>query len=537
MIKSTEVVIECPECDNTSLQGRYNPNCYVNIDKGTWICHRCKAKGHISQLDPAALEEPVTVVEKKEQLDTSVIQSFTPLQTYEERFPGIKLPPGLLYTTADKANLAIVGRDWGNKIVSIKYRTLRGEKSYIAEPGSEIGKFFLPVDKELETKERKILIVEGELDAITARILGFPGDILALQTTSMKDDAAKYVRRRYNHIYIGLDNDESGNTGTKEIQKLLQFKDHTVLQYPTECKDINEILLKKGPIEAERWLRRETSGDFRDRIVTGAQVFKELYASMDDIQSTPAVTSGFMMLDSMLGGGLREGELTIVHAKAKTGKTTFLNQIIAKSILADIKVGVASFEMNPVKEILPSVFSIIMQKNFRQSAEASDLIKATQGNPGSSELFNPVLNLTFFNHHLGKASLEGVIQFIEELAHSGTKLICVDHTLFLVKSAKESDEHVEVCRQLALAANRYKVHIILVAQAPKLINGMHLGLETPYGGMAASMFAHNFITLQRAKEHQDVLEVRLLACRYPNSRPSYEPVMLTYNRETCSLTE
>lgn len=537
MIKSAEVVIECPECDNTSLKGRYDPNCYVNLDRGVWHCQRCKAKGKIGQLDPAALENPVEVVEKKEQLDTSVIQTFTPLNKYEDRFGDEKLPPGVLYLTADKSSLAIVGRDWGNKIVSIKYRTIRGEKSYIAEPGSEIGKFFLPVDKELETKERKVLIVEGEIDAITARILGFPGDILALQTTSIKDDAVKYIRRRYNHIYIGLDNDEAGHIGTKELQRLVAFKDHTVLQYPSEFKDINEIFLKLGKVEAERWLRRESSGDFRDRIVTGAQVFKELYNNMDDIQAIPAVSSGFMFLDSKLGGGLREGELTIIHAKAKTGKTTFLNQVISKAIVSDIKVGVASFEMNPVKEILPSVLSIIMQQNFRQSSEASELIKATQGNPASNELFNPILNLTFFNQHLGKASLEGVIQFIEELAHSGTKLVCVDHTLFLVKSAKESDEHVEVCRQLALAANKYRIHILLVAQAPKLINGMHLGLETPYGGMAASMFAHNFITLQRSKDHDDILEVRLLACRYPNSHPSYEPVMLSYNRDTCSLTE
>jgi len=141
------------------------------------------------------------------------------------------------------------------------------------------------------------------------------------------------------------------------------------------------------------------------------------------------------------------------------------------------------------------------------------------------------------DQHLGQVSLESILQFIEELAQSGTKLICIDHALFLVRSAKESDEHIEVCRQLAMAAGKYKMHIILVAQAPKLIDGTKLGIDTVYGGVAAAMFAHNFITLQRDKTNDDVLEVRLVACRYPNSRPSYEPVILSYDRESCKLID
>jgi KaiC/GvpD/RAD55 family RecA-like ATPase/5S rRNA maturation endonuclease (ribonuclease M5) len=478
----------------------------------------------------------VSVIEKVETLDTAIVSTFKPLDSYPERFLELRLPQGVLFTTADGNNLAIVGRDWGNKIVSIKYRSIRGDKLYFSEPGSEVGKFFLPYDKEVHAKERQVLLVEGEIDAITARVLGFPGDIIALQTTSIKEDTVKYVRRRYAQIFFGLDNDEAGHKATKELENQFRFKDYTVLQYPTECKDLNEILTKNGVSYAERWMRREVNGDSRNRIVQGSSLFEEFYRSVDNIQSVPTIRSGFGYLDEKLGGGLREGELTIVHAKAKTGKTTFLNQIVSKQLQEGTKVGLASFEMNAVNEILPSIFSIITGENFRSSKLARDLVKATEGDLIDS-VFEPIKYLSVYNQHLGNASLDSIIQFIEEIAHTGTKLVCIDHALFLVKSAKESDEHVEVCRQLALAAGKYKIHIILVAQAPKLADEAKLGIDTVYGGVAAAMFAHNFITLQRDKTNTDILEVRLVACRYPNSRPSYEPVILGYDRETCRLID
>ena len=533
---STELLIECPHCDNTSLKGRYDPKCYANTAKGVYHCKRCDSGGSLGELDPQQLEEPIAETEKPEFIDLSVLKDLIPLERYADRLGDNVLPPGVLFLTPDRRSLAIVGRDWGNKIVSIKYRSLGSEKLYYSEPGSETGKFFLPYDREMSKGNRHILIVEGEIDALTARVIGFKGDILSLQTTSIKDDAAKYVRRRYDHIFIGLDNDAAGRSATKDLEKEFKFKDYTVIQYPSECKDMNEVFAIFGQSYAERWLGRETNGDFRNRIIKGTTLFQEFFKTMEDIQNIPSILTGFGYLDTKLGGGLREGELTIVHAKAKTGKTTFLNQVIAHSLKNGIKTGLASFEMNAVTEVLPSLFSIMTGENFRTSSIARDLVKHTEGTLDGS-LFEPIKDLAIFDQHLGQVSLESILQFIEELAQSGTKLICIDHALFLVRSAKESDEHIEVCRQLAMAAGKYKMHIILVAQAPKLIDGTKLGIDTVYGGVAAAMFAHNFITLQRDKTNDDVLEVRLVACRYPNSRPSYEPVILSYDRESCKLID
>lgn len=519
-----EVRIDCPQCDNMSLKGRYDPQCYVNMDKECYFCHRCQASGSL-----ASIEEDLVVheeIEKKE-LDESILQGLTSLKSYPERFLDYTLPDGLLYT--DNHKLIIPCHDWSGVLRAIKYRDMQ-QKAYTAEPGSEIGYYFL-----LSKTERpyQLLITESEIDAITARLLGFPGDILALQTTGIKEDVAEKCNATYKKIYFALDNDKAGKKGTKEVLKFFKFKSTKVFTFPTNCKDINEVLVKKGMEDAEIWMRRQLS--IADSIPpVSHKDFKretESYLFEKNV-NTFTIPLDLATFDARIGGGLRMGETTIVHAKAKTGKTTFLNQLTYNLIARGIRVGVASFEMTPSTDLIPSLQSIYFQRNIRHDASAGKISKE------EIDQCDQLLSyLSFFNQTLQDPSLESALRFIEDCVHRGVKVITVDHTLFLVKSAKESDEHVEVYKQLSIAAKRYNIHIIIVAQAPKLTNGMKLGLETPYGGVAATMFAHNFITLQRQEDGGDVLEVRLLASRYPNSRPSYEPILMFYNRDTCSLTE
>lgn len=524
-LMSSEVCIDCPQCDNTSLKGRYDPQCYVNMDKEVYKCHRCGAAGKLEDI-----EEDLVVheeIEKKE-MDESVLEGLSSITEYPERFLDYNIPEGLILAAKD-GRLVIPCYDWSGVLRAIKYRDPK-VKAYTAEPGSEIGYYFL-LNKDGNSSQ--LLITEGELDAITARLLGFPGDILALQTTSIKEDVAERCRTSYRKIYAALDNDKAGKKGTKEILKYFKYKSTKVFTFPVGCKDINEILLKKGKDGAEIWLKRQLSSidsippvlykDFKSD--TESYLFEKNVTTF----TTP---SKFPTLDARIGGGLRMGETTIVHAKAKTGKTTFLNQITYNLISEGIKVGVASFEMTPSTDLIPSLQSIYFSTNVRHDTAIGRLSKKDL--EAADQIFN---YLYFFNQQMNIVSIESIIRFVEDCAHQGVKVITIDHTLFLVKSAKESDEHVEVYRQLSLAAKKFNIHILIVAQAPKLQNGMKLGLETPYGGVAATMFAHNFISLQRTEDGGDVLEVRLLASRYANSRPSNEPILMFYNRDTCSLSE
>jgi len=524
MSASSEVRIDCPKCDNLSLTGRYDPQCYVNMDKNCYFCHRCHTSGTLD-----SIEEELVVheeIEKKE-LDDSILNSLTAVTSYPERFLDFKIPEGLLYQ--QDSMLAIPCYDWSGQLRAIKYRVMQ-YKQYTAEPGSEIGYYFL---LEKGGKSTNLLITEGEIDAITARLLGFPGDILALQTSGIKEDVVERCRTSYRKIYMALDNDKAGKKGTKEVLSFFKYKSTKVFTYPSGCKDINEVLLNKGAADAALWMQHQLSNIDHIPPVSYKDIKAETESYLFEKNvNTFTIACQLPTLDARIGGGLRMGETTIVHAKAKTGKTTFLNQITYNLIAQGIKVGVASFEMTPATDLIPSLQSMYFKKNIRHESAINRINKLEL-----SEADNILKYLSFFNQQMNIVSVESIVRFIEDCANTGTKVITVDHTLFLVKSAKESDEHVEVYRHLALAAKRYNVHIIIVAQAPKIVPGMKLGLETPYGGVAATMFAHNFITLQRDPKQQDVLEVRLLASRYPNSRPGEEPILMFYERESCTLSE
>lgn len=522
----SELRIECPRCDNTSMKGRYDPRCYVNIEKSVWKCFRCQESGHINELD-----EDLDVIEEVEkfELDISVLNGLQPVTSYLPRFLDYEIPEGLLYYTEDKKNLVIVGRDWSNQIRSIKYRSIEGPKSFHAEPGSEIGVYFLLAT----TRPESILVTEAEIDAITARLLGYPGDILALQTTTIKNEVVERLRTQYKTIHFALDNDAAGRRGTKEIIKQFQFKQTKVLEFPSECKDVNEVLLKLGKINAEVWLRRQISDDSNPSIASYNDLKDKVEKYIFDKEPEKyRISTGFNHLDDHLNGGLYLGGITVLHSRAKEGKTTFLNQLIFNALNQGYKIGLASFEMEPATSLLPTLHNMFLNMHVKKEALRGNVSKDDLKQ--SETLLN---NIFFYNRDIVSVTLDSVIAFIEECAHRGVKLIGIDHSLFLAKSAKDSDEHMEIYLKLAAATRKFNVHTVIVAQAPKLLKDQPLSMDTVYGGKAAGMVTHNFITIQRSKNMPLTTELRIEGVRDPDARLTYDPILLSYDPETRRLLE
>lgn len=516
-----------------------NPACYANPAKDTYFCHRCKATGKWSELgeNTAVIEE----IEKQE-LDLQFLEK---CEAYwpDLRFPGSPKLEGLLMREAETGSIILPVRDFTGSIVGIKKR-LRdgGAQRYGAVPGSKAGCYYLPYGQGQSTGQaqslglKRLFICEGEFDAISARLLGFKGDILALQSTNLKEDVMWHIRKNYREIYLALDNDSPGRKAAVEIAA--QFSSKRVVniagEYPELCKDINEVHQRLGHDKASAWLKKLTMTEAEKATFKGASLVPEMLAFLKDRKNTRGVKTGFNLLDDKLGGGLRPGELTIVHAAAKTGKTTFLNQLIFNFISTSNKVALASFEMKAGKEILPSLVSIGLQINVRRHTDPVDL----QNLSIIIERELPYLDHLIFYDSRAGSDLDKVEAWLEDLfTIEQPSLVCLDHSLFMLKSPKDSDENLQLYKRLSLLAQKLNTHIVVVVQAPKLQAGQELSLDTTYGGASAGMFTHNFVTLERVKNKPNELKVKLLVARYPGSRPSEEPMLLFYDHEICSLSE
>ena len=199
----------------------------------------------------------------------------------------------------------------------------------------------------VEDPDRPVFIVEGEIDALS--IIEAGGQAVALGSTAYTQmflDGIK-GRRITQPLVIALDNDEAGNRASDILTNA--FKQRGIYSYRLNpcgqyndanealtaskeafTRDIQEITADPAKWEYEQNNARHYINSFLDDI--------------DDNINTPAIPTGFKILDTLLDGGLFEG-LYILGAISSLGKTTFVQQVADQIAQAGHDVLYISLEM------------------------------------------------------------------------------------------------------------------------------------------------------------------------------------------------
>ena len=195
----------------------------------------------------------------------------------------------------------------------------------------KVGKTRLFNAEALDTAEKPVFIVEGEIDAMS--IVEAGGEAVGLGSASnvrlLLERLAE--KKPAQPLILALDNDERGRKASCELEDGLRAASLPYFVYNPcgDCKDANEAL----QMAPESFLRRVGDGERLPEIErlaylqTSAQ--GHLQAFVDGIAesvNTPCLPTGFDALDRALDGGLYEG-LYIVGAISSLGKTTLVTQI------------------------------------------------------------------------------------------------------------------------------------------------------------------------------------------------------------------
>lgn len=532
----SELAVICPHCEGLTTSGRQKAACYVNLDKNVYHCHQCNRSGStdsiIDYLDEAKLE-PVNEVDFDEQLvlDKLTAIPLKGLHWLSKRFPGFDPNEVVkrfdLRWNEDYDAIALLSKDLETgALVGVSYRFVDHPKQrYLSEPGSKSGSYSLK-----GANNDKLLITEGQFDAMTAALLGFEGEIRALGSTNLNEANGEAIRR-FKHVFIALDNDEAGREAETVVLERFSWKPVTKVAIPNEFKDLNEWLQAKGLeecqvkfIEATETLVERYSRGF-SQLLNGSLEFLKNRKNLD------GESTGYRLLDFRLGGGLRPGEFTVINAAAKIGKSTLITNITHNLLQAGHKCAIASFEMDSKKALIPSYLSLAYRQNVRQM-EGQEL-EALFKNP-------PVYfsNLYFFTQ-FGNTKFEMVRDWIHWAYKQGCRFVVLDHSGFMVSDMKDPSQNQQLAQSIMALVNELGIHVLCVVQAPKLDSKYqpHLDLNTTYGGVAYAMNCSNFLTAERSKQQENQLEVRVIASRYPGSRASTEPVVLSYDPEIGSLIE
>jgi twinkle protein len=194
-------------------------------------------------------------------------------------------------------------------------------------------------DPALETGQLPLIITEGELDALTAIDCGFPLTVsvpdgappvpdgadpaelepIADERSSKFDflynnrDRTKRIKR----FVIAVDNDPPGQRLAAELVRRLSASRCSFVEYPVGCKDLNDVLMQRGPEAVAAVLNAAKPYPVRG-----------LYRLSDypDRGDLPTFSTGWWTMDNLLR--LYAGEFMVVTGIPGHGKSTWVLNLL-----------------------------------------------------------------------------------------------------------------------------------------------------------------------------------------------------------------
>ncbi len=147
-----------------------------------------------------------------------------------------------------------------------KYKTDTFGGKYINTPETSLFKkskvlFGLSFSRKTIAKERKAMIVEGQIDALRLIDSGFPWTVAGQGTAFGEDHTKELVHLGVRQVYLALDGDTAGQEAAIKIGNLFQKEGVEVLVVPLPEKcDPDLVLQEKGPAEWQK--RLDSSVDY-----------------------------------------------------------------------------------------------------------------------------------------------------------------------------------------------------------------------------------------------------------------------------------
>ena len=199
---------------------------------------------------------------------------------------------------------------------------------------------------------RQIMLVEGELDAISAHELGVPALSLPQgagagsvnNTLENEIDALD----RFETIFVATDQDAAGDEAFELLKARLAQR---VLRVRIPRKDLTEVLELDGLDAGRRILSDAINAAWIDpeTILQPVDLADSVIESFNESSDTGGFDLGFSHFDIDLK--FRPSEVWIFGGENGSGKSMLLGQICLNAIAQDRRVMIASFEMLPVQTL------------------------------------------------------------------------------------------------------------------------------------------------------------------------------------------
>lgn len=352
-----EQSVLCPQCSHTRKPEHRRVKClYVNIRKRTWYCHNCGWAGGLPK-------RPFIAVQR------------TPGQTPGKLSYNWFANRGISHSVVKRNKIEIQSGSSpvfmfpfyvGDAVVNVKHRT--PDKRFWQIAGGEAVLYKL---NDLEGQTEAI-ICEGEIDALSFEMAGFRNAVSVpdgAPTPEARDLTQKFrflenCEEYISHItrwYIAADADAPGAKLRDELARRFGKNICSVITYPDDCKDANDVLMKHGA-EALR-LCVELAKPYP---IDGVASPESRYDYLDDLYEygfPPGATTRIRTIDEHIK--FYPSHLTVITGIPSSGKSVLMDNIMVRlAQYENWRFGVFTPENFPFEVHMQRLASIIVEKPF-----------------------------------------------------------------------------------------------------------------------------------------------------------------------------
>lgn len=480
-IQSGQVVLKnCPFC------GDSRSHFYMDPKEGAFYCHKCQERGnlitlqkHYGDYDPrqgtkSMNQKPQGAVRQAfEDKDTpsivpddkKAIEAHERLLTDSEALQYITETRGIGIETVKAFKIGLqIDKDGGRwltiphyekgRLVNIKSRSLPpAEKTFRRVKGCRSILFNSDTIKE---HPEEVFIAEGEIDALTLIGQGLKNVVGVTTGAGSFDPLWVDQLQTVKKIYLCYDPDEPGQKGAREVARRLGYDRCFNVVLPGG-QDVNDLFRSGGGhVEFSNAVNEARQFDVAG-IVSFSEGLKKFREEAQRPDQATGIRTGWADIDRIIKTGFMPGELIILSAPPKIGKSTLALQIVTHNALEDVSSLFFCLEMRPMK---------IIQKAVQCHNKSEGI--------GFVELERSRIDFKGKPFYLGycyqKPTLEGIMETLKAaIRRYGLKLVCFDHLHMLVRSISNQTQEIGIAVQsFKFLAEELEIPIIMIAQPRKI---------------------------------------------------------------------
>ena len=475
------LIEKCPFCFDKN-----GTHFYISSITGQFYCHRCGQSGSLFTLKKhlGDLVEPIsfdTLTPKEEiiiddmefenaqKAHLKLLQDKDVLLYLSSRCFSLEAVKHFKLGLSEEYNLKWLWFPYisSGKLKNIKKRTLPpAEKGFMRLIGGESSLYNEDI---LNTKLDYVTVCEGESDLVALWSKGFKNVVAtSVGAQGIKNEWIEKLDK-IPMILIAYDSDDRGQLGAQKLAARLGIEKCKQIKLPNGHKDINEYFQRgKRAIDFQQLIDNAETFDVEHvKSLAGfiQQSVHKIYAGEKENKLELPWKNVNKLLD-----GLAPGDLIVVAARPKVGKSSFSFNVLYHFAMMGIPVLLFSLEMAPWR-ILPRIVALHRRKDSRLCNDLNELLTA----------YKELKHVPFYlAYKYTKPNWDFVADTIRNCVRRyGIQFMVFDNLHFLCRSFTKQTEEVSVMSQnFKLLAEELAIPIMLIARprktSAKIISGEDL---------------------------------------------------------------